>query len=76
MNKGAHGKRWREIYRVLRNAYVATGAYADHEDWGKARMLRDGTWIAPKPKIKLVVDNTKADDRMELLGLPLFDIAA
>jgi hypothetical protein len=56
----SHGKRWREIYRVLRNAYVATGAYKEE----------------PTPKIKLVVDNTKADDRMELLGLPLFEKAA
>jgi hypothetical protein len=56
----AHGHKWREIYRVLRKAYVATGAYKEE----------------PKPKIKLVVDNTKADGRMELIGLPLFDIAA
>ena len=56
----AHGTKWREIYRVLRNAYVATGAYKEE----------------PKPKIKLVVDNTKADVPLELLGLPLFEIAA
>ena len=56
----AHGKRWQAIYRVLRNAYVASGAY-------KPAPAAEITEFRPKPK------STKP---LELIGLPLFDIAA
>ena len=55
-----HGKRWRAIYRVLRNAYVATGKYKP----------------APTNNvIEFPVTKTK-DARMDLIGLPLFDRVA
>ena len=55
-----HGKRWRAIYRVLRNAYVATGNYIE----------------APTNNvIEFPVTKTK-DARMDLIGLPLFDRVA
>lgn len=55
-----HGKRWRSIYRTLRNAYVATGKYKP----------------APTNNvIEFPVTKTK-DARMDLIGLPLFDAIA
>lgn len=55
-----HGKRWRSIYRTLRNAYVATGKYKP----------------APTNNvIEFPVTKTK-DARMDLIGLPLFDRVA
>ena len=57
-----HGWKWRAIYRVLRNAYVATGNYKP----------------APITNVAVLpVALTKApDNRVFTLGLPLFDIAA
>ena len=55
-----HGRKWRAIYRVLRNAYVATGNYKP----------------APTNNvIEFPVTKTK-DARMDLIGLPLFDAIA
>lgn len=55
-----HGRKWRAIYRVLRNAYVATGNYIE----------------APTNNvIEFPVTKTK-DARMDLIGLPLFDRVA
>jgi hypothetical protein len=64
MSGGAHGKRWREIYRVLRNAYVATGAYKEEKPMLPRLICANGMMV------------TKAENRMELLGLPLFEKAA
>jgi len=55
-----HGKKWRAIYRLLRNAYVATGAY-------KPAPAAEIIEFKPKPKTTMPP---------ELIGLPLFDIAA
>ncbi len=55
-----HGNKWRAIYRVLRNAYVATGAY-------KPAPTAEIITFKPKPKTTMPP---------ELIGLPLFDIAA
>lgn len=55
-----HGRKWRAIYRTLRNAYVATGNYKP----------------APTNNvIEFPVTKTK-DARMDLIGLPLFDRVA
>ena len=55
-----HGNKWRAIYRVLRNAYVATGAY-------KPAPTAEIIEFKPKPLSPVAP---------ELIGLPLFDIAA
>ena len=55
-----HGKKWQAIYRVLRNAYVASGAY-------KPAPAAEITEFRPKPK------STKP---LEVIGLPLFDLIA
>lgn len=55
-----HGTKWREIYRALRNAYVATGAYKP----------------APAPIAKVIPFRKPAPVAMPLFGLPLFDRAA
>lgn len=55
-----HGTKWRAIYRALRNAYVATGAYKP----------------APAPVAKVIPFRKPAPVAMPLFGLPLFDRAA
>ena len=55
-----HGKKWQAIYRVLRNAYVASGAY-------RPAPVAEIIELKPKPKTTMPP---------ELIGLPLFDIAA
>lgn len=55
-----HGNKWRAIYRVLRNAYVATGAY-------KPAPTAEIIEFKPKPLSPVAP---------ELIGLPLFDLAA
>ena len=54
-----HGTKWREIYRLLRTSYVATGKYKPEV-------------IEFKPRTKPATDERK----MDLIGLPLFDLAA
>jgi len=58
----SHRRKWQAIYRVLRNAYVASGNYKP----------------APTNNVAVLpVATTKApDDRVLTIGLPLFDIAA
>ena len=56
----SHGNKWRAIYRVLRNAYVATGAY-------KPAPTAEIIEFKPKPLSPVAP---------ELIGLPLFDLAA
>lgn len=56
----SHGNKWRAIYRVLRNAYVATGAY-------KPAPTAEIIEFKPRPLSPVAC---------ELIGLPLFDIAA
>ena len=56
----AHGRKWQAIYRVLRNAYVSSGAY-------RPAPSAEITELKPKPKTTMPP---------ELIGLPLFDIAA
>lgn len=55
-----HKNKWREIYRVLRNAYVASGAYLE----------------ADKPTLGVITGGKALEARMELIGLPLFEAAA
>ena len=56
----SHGNKWRAIYRVLRNAYVATGAY-------KPAPTAEIIEFKPRPLSPVAP---------ELIGLPLFDLAA
>jgi len=55
-----HKNKWRAIYRLLRNAYVATGAYKP----------------APTAEIIEFKPTPRTTEPLELIGLPLFDIAA
>lgn len=55
-----HGKRWRSIYRTLRNAYVATGKYIE----------------APTNNVIALPIPKPEKARMDLIGLPLFDRVA
>lgn len=57
-----HGWKWRAIYRVLRNAYVATGKYKPAPSANVAALP-----VAPPKTL---------DDRALTIGLPLFDVAA
>jgi len=54
-----HKNKWREIYRVLRNAYVASGAYLE----------------ADKPTLGVITGGKPLEAKMELIGLPLFEAA-
>ena len=55
-----HKGKWQAIYRVLRNAYVASGAYLEVD----------------KPALGVITGGKALDARMELIGLPLFEAAA
>ena len=57
--RSVHGAKWQAIYRVLRNAYVASGAYLE----------------ADKPTLGVITGGKPPEARMELIGLPLFDAA-
>ena len=54
-----HKGKWQAIYRVLRNAYVASGAYLE----------------ADKPALGVITGGKAPEARMELIGLPLFEAA-
>lgn len=54
-----HGTKWKAIYRLLRNSYVATDKYKPEV-------------IEFKPRTKPATD----ERAMDLMGLPLFDLAA
>ena len=53
-----HGTKWREIYRLLRTSYVATGKYK------------------PEPVVVEFKPKPTKERTMDLIGLPLFDLAA
>jgi|TARA_R100001163_G_scaffold49692_1_gene37365 hypothetical protein len=55
---GGHGKRWQRIYRIIRNAFVNNGRY----------QMFDTQQVIQFPK------KQKKELRMDLLGLPLFDL--
>jgi hypothetical protein len=55
-----HKGKWQAIYRVLRNAYVASGAYLEVD----------------KPVLGVITGGKPLEARMELIGLPLFEAAA